>query len=79
MTDKGPGHDQDHNHDQNHDRDHDPIIPIVDVIVAQLRERAGRPDAALTCADLLGMVGERSHVLSIMLFALLNLLPGPPG
>ncbi len=81
MTDKGPGHDQDPNHDQNHDhdRDHDPIIPIVDVIVAQLRERAGRPDAALTCADLLAMVGERSHVLAIMLFALLNLLPGPPG
>lgn len=60
-------------------REHDPIIPIVDVIVAQLRERAGRPDAVLTSADLLVMVGERSHVLAIMLFALLNLLPGPPG
>jgi hypothetical protein len=67
----------DHEHDHHHD--HDPIIPIVDVIVAQLRERAERPDAALTCADLLAMVGERSHVLAIMLFALLNLLPGPPG
>lgn len=73
MTDKSPGHDEDH------DRDHDPIIPIVDVIVAQLRERADQPGAALTCADLLNMVGERSHVLAIMLFALLNLLPGPPG
>lgn len=67
MTDKGSGH------------HHDPIIPIVDVIVAKLRERAEQPDAVLTCADLLGMVGERSHVLAIMLFALLNLLPGPPG
>lgn len=71
ISDKNSGHDP--------DRDHDPIIPIVDVIVAQLRERAGRPDAVLTCADLLAMVGERSHVLAIMLFALLNLLPGPPG
>lgn len=79
MTDKSPGQDQDHEHDRDHDRDHDPIIPIVDQIVAQLRERAGRPDAALSCADLLLMVGERSHVLAIMLFALLNLLPGPPG
>ena len=69
MTDESPGH----------DHGHDPIIPIVDVIVAQLRERAEQPDAALTCADLLAMVGERSHVLAIMLFALLNLLPGPPG
>lgn len=73
MTDKSPGD------DHSHDHDHDPIIPIVDVIVAQLRERAEQPGAALTSADLLNMVGERSHVLAIMLFALLNLLPGPPG
>ncbi|HWV21945.1 MAG TPA: exopolysaccharide biosynthesis protein [Devosia sp.] len=61
------------------DHENDPIIPIVDVIVAQLRERAERPNAALNAADLLTIVGERSHVLAIMLFALLNLLPGPPG
>jgi len=61
------------------DDQHDPIIPIVDGIVAQLRERAERPGSAFTCADLLALVGTRSHVLALMLFALLNLLPGPPG
>ena len=34
------------------------------------------PDAALTAADLLELVGPRSHVLALLLFALLNLLPG---
>lgn len=67
MADQGEGH------------EHDPIIPIVDDIVGQLRDHAQKPDAALTAADLLALVGPRSHVLAIMLFALLNLLPGPPG
>ncbi|MBJ3786346.1 exopolysaccharide biosynthesis protein [Devosia sediminis] len=57
----------------------DPVIPIVDGIVAKLRAHAAGPDAALTCDDLLAMVGHQSHVLAIMIFALLNLLPGPPG
>lgn len=59
--------------------DHDPIVPIVDDIVRQLRERAAKADAVLTCADLLALVGPTSHVVAILLFALLNLLPGPPG
>lgn len=65
--------------DETVDNPRDPIIPIVDGVVAQLRERAAKPDAALTCADLLALVGPQSHVLALLLFALLNLLPGPPG
>lgn len=65
--------------DQPYDDQSDPIIPIIDGIVAQLHERAERPDTAFTCADLLTLVGTGSHVLALMLFALLNLLPGPPG
>lgn len=61
------------------DRDHDPIVPIVDGIVVQLRERAAKADAVLTCTDLLELVGPASHVVALLLFALLNLLPGPPG
>ena len=57
----------------------DPIIPIVDGISEKLRALAEMPDAALTAADLLELVGPRSHVLALLLFALLNLLPGPPG
>ena len=57
----------------------DPIVPIVDGIVAKLRTHAAKPDAELTCNDLLAMIGEHSHVLAILIFALLNLLPGPPG
>lgn len=57
----------------------DPIMPIVDGIVAQLRDWAEKPDATLTCADLIRLIGPGAHVVALMVFALLNLLPGPPG
>lgn len=57
----------------------DPIIAIIDDIAVRLRHHAAEPGAVLSCADLLGLVGERAYTLALMLFALLNLLPGPPG
>lgn len=57
----------------------DPIIPIIDDIAVRLRHHAAEPGAVLSCADLMGLVGERAYTLALMLFALLNLLPGPPG
>ena len=55
------------------------LVATIDDLIARLREHAGRPDAVLTCDDLLQLVGTKAHVLAILLFSLLNLLPAPPG
>lgn len=57
----------------------DPIEAVVSGVIGRLRAHAEVPDASLSCNDLLALVGPRSHVVAILLFALLNLLPAPPG
>ncbi len=57
----------------------DPIEAVVGGVVTRLREHAEDPEASLSCNDLLALVGPRSHILAILLFSLLNLLPAPPG
>lgn len=59
--------------------DEDPIEAVVGGVIERLRAHAEAPDASLSCNDLLALVGSRSHVVAILLFALLNLLPAPPG
>ena len=59
--------------------DGDSLVTIIDDLVARLREHADKPDAVLTCNDLLQLVGHKAYVLALLLFALLNLLPAPPG
>ena len=60
-------------------RDEAPIEVVVGGVVERLRAHADQPESTLTCNDLLGLVGVRSHVVAILLFSLLNLIPAPPG
>ena len=57
----------------------DPIETVVAEVIARLRHAADEPDATLTCNDVLRLVGPRSHVIAILMFSLLNLIPAPPG
>lgn len=59
--------------------DEDPIEAVVGGVITRLRAHAEDPEALFTCNDLLALVGPRSHILAILLFSLLNLLPAPPG
>lgn len=57
--------------------------PRLEVMVASVLERiraiAEDPAGQLTCNGLIGIVGPDSHILAILVFSVLNLLPGPPG
>lgn len=57
----------------------DPLALIVDTLVDDLRALAEKPDTKFTCDDLLEVIGPRAHPLSLLVFALLSQLPGPPG
>ena len=59
--------------------DEDPIVDTVMALATRFGEFAKEPGAVLTCDKLLQVIGSRSHLLSILIFCLLNLLPGPPG
>lgn len=57
----------------------DPIQATLAEMIAKLRKVAEAPDAQLTCNGLIELIGIHSHALALLVFALLNLLPGPPG
>lgn len=57
----------------------DPIQATLAEMIAKLRKVAAEPDAQLTCNGLIELIGIHSHALALLVFALLNLLPGPPG
>lgn len=52
---------------------------IVANILDRIRIIAERPAGQLTCNGLIEIVGPDSHILAILVFSVLNLLPGPPG
>ncbi|AKR54932.1 hypothetical protein GCM10011321_18840 [Youhaiella tibetensis] len=56
-----------------------PLETIVYDVLARLQAVAEKPDARITCNSLIELLGPKSHVLAIMIFSVLNLLPGPPG
>ena len=56
-----------------------PLEGIVAEVLAKLRAAADAPEPKITCNSLIELLGPRSHVLAILVFSLLNLLPGPPG
>ncbi|MGB3027178.1 exopolysaccharide biosynthesis protein [Paradevosia shaoguanensis] len=56
-----------------------PLAGIVADVLARLHEVADQPDAKITCNSLIELLGGKSHALAILVFSLLNLLPGPPG
>ncbi|KKB85836.1 hypothetical protein VW29_05985 [Devosia limi DSM 17137] len=57
----------------------EPIERVVADVVERLRILSETPDAKLTCNSLIELIGPGSHALAILIFSLLNLLPGPPG
>jgi len=57
----------------------DPIQATLAEMIARLRKVAEEPDARLTCNGLIERIGIHSHALALLVFALLNLLPAPPG
>ena len=61
------------------DKDMEPIERVVADVVERLRILSDTPDAKLTCNSLIELIGPGSHALAILIFSLLNLLPGPPG
>lgn len=56
-----------------------PLLCMVADLKARIEAEAKRPDAKLTCDDLVRLVGTDSHVLALFVFSLLNTLPAPPG
>lgn len=64
--------------DQNPDGE-DPLQAIVETLARKLEALADKPDARLTCDGLIALIGSRSHAVALLIFSLLNLLPGPPG
>jgi len=57
----------------------DPLAAIVDTLVGKLEALAEKPGTRFTCDDLVEVIGPRAHSLSLLIFALLSQLPGPPG
>lgn len=56
-----------------------PLESIVEGLAGRLEALAEKPDAKLTCDGLIELIGARSHAVALLIFSLLNLLPGPPG
>lgn len=56
-----------------------PIERYTDRMVAALRRLSESDDPNLTFARLIDVMGRSSHRLLILMFTLLNMLPGPPG
>jgi len=56
-----------------------PLELMVATVLDRIRAIAEKPDGRLTCDGLIEIVGTDSHILAILVFSALNLLPGPPG
>lgn len=67
--------------DQTHSDSHakTPLETAVESMLDSLRDKTAAPDAAVSCTELVALIGVRSHMLVITIFSALNLLPGPPG
>ncbi len=56
-----------------------PLEVMVTGVLTRIRAIAEDPAGRLTCNGLIEIVGPDSHILAILVFSVLNLLPGPPG
>lgn len=64
---------------ENKDEDREGLEAIVARVLDRIRAIAEDPAGRITCNDLIEIVGTDSHILTILVFSVLNLLPGPPG
>ena len=62
-----------------HNAEQNPIQATLAEMIAKLRKVAAEPGAQITCEGLIELIGVHSHALALLVFSLLNLLPGPPG
>ena len=56
-----------------------PLEAMVASVLERIRDISEDPTGQLTCNGLIEIVGPNSHILAILVFSVLNLLPGPPG
>lgn len=56
-----------------------PVEHDVDAILLALTDAMERPDAAVSIGELLDILSQRSHTLVLLVLAVLNMIPGPPG
>lgn len=57
-----------------------PIEQHVEAIAAGVSEIARRADdGSLTVGELIALLGQHSHTMVILVFSVLNMIPGPPG
>jgi hypothetical protein len=59
--------------------DRNPLKTIVANVLDRIRGIADDPAGRMTCNGLIEIIGPNSHILAILVFSALNLLPGPPG
>ena len=56
-----------------------PVEAQLGDIIGALEAVALRPEADFTVGELIGLLGASSHILVILVFSVLNMIPGPPG
>jgi hypothetical protein len=59
--------------------DDDPIRAVFDDVTARIDAIASQPGSRPTVSALVEAIGDRSYAILLLLLAVLNLLPGPPG
>jgi hypothetical protein len=59
--------------------DEDPIRSVFDDLAARIEAIASQPEGRPTVSALVEAIGDRSYAILLLLLAVLNLLPGPPG
>ncbi|KKB82903.1 hypothetical protein VW29_15255 [Devosia limi DSM 17137] len=61
------------------ERELSPVEIQAHALVDMLGEVAARPDPKLTLAGLIELLGVHSHLVVLLVFCVLNMVPGPPG
>lgn len=56
-----------------------PVEVQISALLAALEASHAADDPRFTVADLIGTLGTSSHILVILVFSVLNMIPGPPG
>lgn len=56
-----------------------PVEMQIDAIAAGLQQAEAAGDGALTIRQVIALLGEQSHSFVILVFCVLNMIPGPPG
>ncbi|WP_417583646.1 exopolysaccharide biosynthesis protein [Pelagibacterium sp.] len=61
------------------ERDLTPVEVQIGGLLEALKASQERPDPRFTVASLIAALGVHSHIVVILVFSVLNMVPGPPG